>query len=142
MPQRTGAGDHTGAVHLGVVEHQGGQAERLGQRGTRVEAGPRVEQFGIDPGARPAAGHVVRCRHHHAVPEHAGHADGDPVGGRQPGAELDQSLHEEVGGQRIRRRDAYRLGAHRAGLVEDRALDAAATAVDRQGESHAASLHG
>ena len=46
--------------------------------------------------------------------------------------EVGEGLHEQRSGQGVGRGDADRVGAHRARLVEDGGLDAAASAVDRQ----------
>ena len=64
-------------------------------------------------------------------------ADGHPVRGRQPVTEPEQGLDEKIRMQRVRGGHAQRLRPHRAGVIEHRALDPAATAVDRQRESHA-----
>src|SRR5262249_25896154 len=75
-----GAGDDSGAMYLGVVEHQCGHSEGGAERATGVKARPGDDELRLGLATRTAACDVVGRSHDDTVPNHARHADGGPFG--------------------------------------------------------------
>ena len=130
------ARDDASTVHLGVVEHDHGNAECLAQGGARIEAMPLRDEIRVDPRTRTPDGDVVRRRHDDSVPDHAGQSHGGVGGVRELLGQVDEGLDEELRRQGIRSRHPDGLGTHGACVVEDGCLDPTAPAVDDQGRHH------
>ncbi len=124
--------DDADAGELGVVDHQDGLAEHLGELRGGVQADPRGHQVGTRRGERAGLRHEVRGGQDLAAPDHPRQAHRDAVVGRQLRGDAEQGRGHQLDGERVRGADAHAVRERLAGRVQHGALEPGAPAVQRQ----------